>query len=262
MQILISCLFTILLALCANSLPAQDISKTAATKAIYRNIEKIIIKKDVDALILALQTQPELAATRSEHGVTPLMLAAYMEQSQMVKIIREHKKQLDFFEACIVGDTDTIRKHLAIGQDINQRSADGFTPLGLAIFFRQPETARLLMDAGANLNLKATNTTQVGPIHAAVARSDIASLQILLLRGADPNLSQQRMMRPIHEAAAAGNLPIVAMLLMFGAYIDAKNEDGKTAADFARENGKFDLVKKLEELLNAKKVVTPPNFVN
>jgi ankyrin repeat protein len=219
-----------------------------ATTPHFRDIESLIKKKDLAALRAALQSQPELASTRSESGLTPLTLAAYLEQPDMVRAIRERKaatQALDFFEACIVGDIDSIRRELARGQDIDQRSPDGFTPLGLAIFFRQPETARLLMDAGANLDKKAANTVQVGPIHAAVARSDLHTLQTLLLRGADANATQQRLMRPIHEAAAAGNLPIVAMLLLFGADIAARNEDGKTAVDFARDAGHLDLANRL-----------------
>jgi len=42
----------------------------------------------------------------------------------------------------------------------------------------------------------------------------------------------------LHYACAYGNsLNIVKALLKNGANIDAKNEDGKTPADLARENG-------------------------
>jgi ankyrin repeat protein len=40
----------------------------------------------------------------------------------------------------------------------------------LAVFFRQPQTARLLLDAGANPSNRARNALGVGPVHAAVAR--------------------------------------------------------------------------------------------
>lgn len=45
--------------------------------------------------------------------------------------------------------------------------------------------------------------------------------------------------------AAAGNLPAVAMLLMFGAEVGVKNEEGKTASDFAKEGGHTLLAERL-----------------
>jgi uncharacterized protein len=223
-------------------------STAIAAEITFRDIESLIKQKSKSALQTALIANPKLATTRSEKGLTPLMLAAYLEQQEMVQLIRTHKPNLDFHEACIVGDMVTIRQVLARGQDVNQFSPDGFTPLGLAVFFRQEAAARLLIDAGADLNKKANNTTQVAPIHAAVARADLKTLQMLLLRGADPNLPQQRMMRPLHEASAAGSVPAAAMLLMFGADISTKNEEGKTARDFAREAGHAELAKQLERL--------------
>jgi uncharacterized protein len=198
--------------------------------------------KNVSALITK---NPSLLKERSKQGLSPLMYAAYMERAEIVALLRDASMTLDFFEACIVGDTPTVQRYLTRGQDVNARAADGFTPLGLAVFFRQPATARVLIEAGADINAKADNTFQVAPIHASVARSDLATLQLLLLRGANPNLTQQRLMRPIHEASAAGNLAAVAMLIMFGADIYARNEEGKTASDFAKDNGHLALAKRL-----------------
>ncbi len=166
----------------------------------------------------------------------------------MVARLLAAKTSLTFFGACIVGDVAAVRRALARGQDVDQLSPDGFTPLGLAIFFRRTEVARLLIDAGADVRLRSRNALQVAPIHSAVARGDVAMLQTSLLRGADPNQTQQRLMRPIHEAAAAGAMPIVAMLLMFGVDPAARSEDGRSAADFAAASGHAELARRLESL--------------
>jgi uncharacterized protein len=63
-----------------------------------------------------------------------------------------------------------------------------------------------LIDAGADLNAKANNALQVAPIHAAIARSDIATLGLLLERGADPNLTQQKLVRPLTRRCRVGEL--------------------------------------------------------
>ena len=71
-------------------------------------------------------------------------------------------------------DVAGVKRFLARGTDVDLRSPDGFTPLGLSVFFRQPDVARLLVEAGADVDAKASNTLQVAPIHAAVARSDFS----------------------------------------------------------------------------------------
>jgi uncharacterized protein len=193
-----------------------------------------------------ISAQPEVLTERNAQGATALMFAAYLERAELVGALRAAKKELDFFEACIAGDLPLLRAHLARGQEVNLRSPDGFTPLGLAIFFGRPDAARLLLDAGADVNTASSNALRVAPVHAAVARSDLATLSTLLLRGADPNRPQQQLLRPLHEAAAANNLPAVAMLLMFGADITARSEEGKSAADLARLRGHRDLAQRLE----------------
>jgi ankyrin repeat protein len=211
-------------------------------------IFELIKAGDQQQFLALLKNDSSALDVRNEQGISPLLYAAYLERSAMVDALRAQNPTLDFYEACVVGDLKRVQQLLARGQDVDVRSPDGFTPLGLSIFFKQPEVARILIDAGAALDAKASNTLQVAPIHAAVARSDLASLQLLLTHGADPDLTQQRLMRPIHEAAAAGNLPIVAMLLMFGADPQARNEERKTAADFARELGHLAIAERLENL--------------
>lgn len=211
------------------------------------SIFDLIQAGDLKALQDRLQQSPTAARETSSSGASPLMYAAYFERSDMVEALRRSVTDLSFFEACIVGDMPALRAALARGQDVDQRSADGFTPLGLAVFFRRPEAARLLIEAGADINARAANAQQVGPIHAAVGRSDAATLQLLLLRGADPNLPQMKLVRPLHDAAASGNLATVAMLLVFGADSDARTEDGQTPADLARGRGHVEIARRLEQ---------------
>lgn len=223
-------------------------SSPAARADAASDLFAAIRANDEQAVETLLAREPSVVNAAGPNGVTPLMQAAYLERPLIVERLRRAKRELNFYEACIVGDMPSLRAQLARGQNVNAFSPDGFPPLGLAVFFRQPEAARLLIESGADVNARAQNTFAVAPIHAAVARGDIATLQLLLLRGADPNFPQQRLLRPLHEAAASGSVPIVAMLLMFGADPNAISEDGRTAADFARASGHADLAKQLERL--------------
>ena len=77
----------------------------------------------------------------------------------------------------------------------------------------------------------------VQPLHAAVAARNIAIVQLLLDRGADPNARQQVGYTPLMGAAGAGRDDLVSLLLARGADPGLVSEDGKTAAGVALEHG-------------------------
>ena len=189
---------------------------------------------------------------RNAQGVSPLSWAAYLQQPDVVELVRSRRGTPDFHEACIVGDAEVVRAGLAHGQDVDQPAADGFTPLGLAVFFGQPGIAQLLINAGADLNRRASNPQQVAPIHAAVARNDLATLELLLARGADPDLPQAQQIRPLHEAAGAGRMAAAALLLLFGADPAAEADPGpetggrRRPAELARARGHAAIAERLE----------------
>jgi len=144
---------------------------------------------------------------------------------------------LSFFEACIAGDEAAVQSALDRGQDIDAFAPDGFTALALAVSFGHHSLARRLIEAGADVNRRANTAQNVGPIHAALARGDMQTLELLLQMGADPNAVQEKNVRPLHEAASSGNTVGAALLLMYGADPCAKADDGQTPADLALSKG-------------------------
>lgn len=151
-------------------------------------------------------------------GVSMLMLALYYEQPAVAKEIRGFVPELSFFEAVSMGEARAVRAALQGDPGlVNGLAPDGFPALGLAIFFRQPEVARILIDAGADVNLRAANAAKVAPIHAACARQDLAMLQLLLEHGADPKLAQDGGFTPLDTAKQTGNLEMETLLLAAGA---------------------------------------------
>ncbi|HET9389273.1 MAG TPA: ankyrin repeat domain-containing protein [Steroidobacteraceae bacterium] len=193
-----------------------------------------------------LEAHPEAAGTRSPAGLSPLTLATYLARPALVELIRAHRGQPDFFEACLLGDEPAVRAHLQRGQDVNAYAPDGFTPLGLAAYFGHQAVARLLLQQQADVNACARNSQQVGPIHAAVSRNDLAMLELLLAHGADPDLPQQQLFRPLHVAAANGNAVMIGLLLLHGARSDLRTESGKLTSELARDRGHNFLADRLQ----------------
>jgi ankyrin repeat protein len=103
----------------------------------------------------------------------------------------------------------------------NAWADDGFQPLGLASFFGQPETARVLVERGADVNSASRNQMKVMPLHSAAAAQDpqvrYEIAELLLEAGADPNARQQDDYTPLMAADQHGDARLRELLVRHGA---------------------------------------------
>ena len=89
-------------------------------------------------------------------------------------------------DAAVAGNVAAVRQHIAAGTNLNGRSADGgSTALIAAASFGQDETARLLIEAGADLELKNKEGSTALHTAAFLCRENI--VRALLAKGADRN---------------------------------------------------------------------------
>jgi ankyrin repeat protein len=192
-----------------------------------------------------LESNPALLREK-ENGVTPVLLALYHGKNEIAQQLAAGA-ELTFAEACAVGNLERVRTLLDQSPELlDQRSDDGYPPVGLAIFFRQPAVARFLIERGADVNAAATNAQKVAPLHAAAATCDRETAALLLARGADPNAKQQVDYTPLHGAASRGDIEFAKLLLAHGAEREPKASDGMTPADVARKYGHPDFAEWIE----------------
>lgn len=134
-------------------------------------------------------------------------------------------RELDVFEASALGHTERVRELLDADPSlVNAYGDDGFHPVGLASFFGNVETARLLYERGADANQLARNEhIQTAAIHAGAAseRKDeeirYELVKLALEHGADPNLEQGGGFRAIDAARQNGDTRVERLLLDHGA---------------------------------------------
>jgi len=118
-------------------------------------------------------------------------------------------------EAVILRDATAIENFLALGVDPNEPEPDGTTPLMRAVHGQMPNTARQLIDAGADV--KKANSYGVTALYIAARAGDSAATQMLLAAGADANAALPASGETVlMTAAKAGNPDVVRALLTGG----------------------------------------------
>jgi ankyrin repeat protein len=155
---------------------------------------------------------------------------------------------LTIHEAAAMGVVPRLEQLLA--QDaaaVNSFAPDGFQPLGLAAFFGRHEAAELLLQRGGEVNTASHNAQGVNALHAALSSADPEFARSLIAAGADVNAPQASGVTPLHETAFNGYLELTRVLLEHGANPSVRDASGKTPADFAREHGHTAVAEILEK---------------
>ena len=198
-----------------------------------------------------LSADPGLASAREAGGVSAVLTALYYRQPEVAQRLLAAQPPLDVFEAAAFGDVGRVRTWIDGDPSlVNAVATDGFTPLGLAAFFRRSDVARLLIEHGADPSIASKNKLRVTPLHSAVATDaaplDLEMVSMLLEAGAPVNIPHLGGGTPLHTAAFTGDVRVIRMLLERGADPMLKLDDGKTAVDVAFEQGHPDAAALLE----------------
>ena len=214
-----------------------------------KSFQESVKKGDLQAVKSAVAEDPLLADTANEAGQKAYLLAKYYRQEKMAAFLLEFRPDLDFFEACVAGQTSVVIGEIRENSGLLQaHNADGWTPLHLAAFFGHPGLAQALLDEGALVEARSTNAMKNTPLHAAAAGGKTELVQLLLQRGADVHARQEGGWTALHAAAQAGNRPMVEALIAGNADLQARAANNQSPLDLALLKGHGEVVALLEEL--------------
>lgn len=196
-----------------------------------------------------LATDPSLANSRDAAGISAIMTSRYRSDRAVTDALLAADPDLDVFEATSVGYADRLVEDLAVDPGLATAfSADGYTALHFAAFFGKAEAARLLIDAGAGVNVTSQNDMQVQPLHSAAAGRHHEVCRVLLAAGAEVDATQRHGYTPLHAAAQHGDDELVELFLSAGARPTAALDDGATPADLAERAGHEDVARRIREV--------------
>jgi len=152
--------------------------------------------------------------------------------------------------ACGLGNAETVKLLLDKGADVTVVDVNGLTPLIWAAGIGKPETVAVILAKKPDLNVK-DGVTGDTALMRSVRSGKPESLKLLIEAGADVNLPNKQGYSPVQLAALSGTADKVQMLLDAKADLSGKDATGRTALDLAQrrtdEQGK-----KIAELLQSK----------
>ncbi len=203
-------------------------NRTPLQVAAYINSRK---RYDVMKLLLESGADPN---REDENGQTPVHRMLDLYHPRKAKLLLEFGAKNDIFVASLIGDTQFIEAELKRDPSlVRTHDPSGNTALGVAAAANQIEVVKLLLDAGAPVDIR--DNYGDTPLAKAAMRGKVDVMRLLIDRGAAVNASNGFGGSPLMSAAFFGSHRAVDLLLKKGAHPDIARNTGKTALHMAAE---------------------------
>lgn len=183
---------------------------------------------------------------RNDQGENAVMLAARAGKADVVEYLMmngvsifaksDQAGRSAMHYAASSGSVDVLRLLLSTAGDIEEESDGGWTPLFWAVIRGQTEAALFLLEQGADPDIMGPDGN--GILMYAGRQSSPELVRAMLAHRADPNRREEQTGRTfLHQMALTGVAESVGLALDGGADIDAKDDSGMTAIQYAAKYG-------------------------
>lgn len=176
--------------------------------------------------------------SKSNLGWTPLHLAAYFGNKDVVQVLVEHGANVNarngmgdtpLHRAAFTGRTDVVMLLLQHNADVTTINGEGKTPSQVA---NMEDIKQLIVAAERSMQLKLEEE-----LLTAAREGDGSKLKSVLSSQYPPNLNCQDIMgnTPLHCAAYRGHKEVAVWLLQHGADTSIKNSNGQMAFELTKD---------------------------
>jgi ankyrin repeat protein len=146
-------------------------------------------------------------------------------------IIPKLYSQADIFMIARSGSLEDIKAIVAKNPDVlNAKNENGFTPLILACYRGNNEVAKFIIENSNTIN---TSSDIGSPLMASVVKGNIVMAELLLHKGANPDITDSKGLTALIYATQFQNKVAIELLLKYKANKVLKDKEGKTAFEYA-----------------------------
>lgn len=218
----------ILVAKCNGIVNMKDEDgRTALHSAVLGDRSKLV------GLLVEFNTDVNI---KDNSGCTVLHLAAEKNQFDVVKLFIEHDANVNTQD-----NKGCTALHKSIRNGRLDTMSDDYNELHLVHCKGQSETAKLLVECGANIDLRDNKGHTA--LHLAALKGQLDTVKFLTKnRDRDMNVIDNNGRTSLHLAASKGQLEIVKLLVECGANVNIRDSKGNTALHLAVWECHFDTV--------------------
>lgn len=183
----------------------------------------------LERLLAAGGALPEGFLMKAAEGGSADLVKLALKSGGRVDEVGGYWNRTPLAEAAAAGSLEAVKVLLDAGADPNVKDSNGRSAVRLALDREAHDVVELLVSRGALAERK--------ELFDRAAEGDLAKLTALLVdERADPSVRVELGRTPLHEASALGHVDVVRALLHAGAGVDIADQDGFTplmdACDF------------------------------
>ena len=223
---------------------STDAASTQAIDCRMRSPLSYAAEQGHKEIVRLLLSQSNDVNSKDSAGFTPIAYAAERRHDDVFDLLRHNGADMDAFAIWLREEIEThardewkLQSLLRQEAYLQGQTLDFAKVLYNAVNAGLAGMVDLALLRGANPNRFPVTYTDQSPLLKAIWHNNLAVVDVLLARGADPNARDPKCKTPLMRACFRGQHEVAALLLQNGASVNLIDPNGCTALEFAVKNG-------------------------